>query len=100
MTTIFDVVRIQLHHLEGERIMSKTITLRISEDHYEAFKQYAKTENRKISNAIETLAMKELENALFADDFEMEGILADGNLLARIKAGTKQAKNRKGRFVE
>ena len=44
--------------------MSKTITLRISEDHYEAFKQYAKTENRKISNAIETLAMKELENTL------------------------------------
>jgi hypothetical protein len=80
--------------------MSKTITLRISEDHYEAFKQYARTENRKISNAIETLAMKELEKALFADDFEMEGILADENLLARIKAGTKQAKERKGRFVE
>ncbi len=80
--------------------MSKTITLRISEDHYEAFKQYARTENRKISNAIETLAIRELENTLFADDFEMEGILADKDLLARIKAGVKQAKERKGRFVE
>ena len=36
--------------------MSKTVTLRISEDHYQAFKQYAKNENRKMSNAIETLA--------------------------------------------
>lgn len=80
--------------------MSKTITLRISEDHYEAFKQYAKTENRKISNAIETLAMKELENTLFTDSFETEGILSDENLLERIKTGTKQAKERKGRFVE
>jgi hypothetical protein len=79
--------------------MPKTITLRISEDHYEAFKQYAKTENRKISNAIETLAMKELENTLFTDSFETEGILSDENLLERIKAGTKQAKERKGRFV-
>jgi hypothetical protein len=78
--------------------MSKTITLRISEDHYEAFKQYAKTENRKISNAIETLAMKELESALFTDSFETEGILSDKNLLERIKAGVKQAKDKKGRF--
>jgi predicted CopG family antitoxin len=80
--------------------MSKTITLRISEDHYEAFKKYAKTENRKISNAIETLAMKQLENSLFADSFETAGILSDENLLERIKAGVKQAKGRKGQFVE
>jgi len=80
--------------------MSKTITLRISEDHYEAFKDYAKRENRKISNAIETLALKELKNSLFTDAHETEAILADGNLLARIKTGTKQAKDKKGRFVE
>jgi len=80
--------------------MSKTITLRISEDHYAAFKNYAKRENRKISNAIETLALKELENSLFADAHETEGILADEKLIARIKEGTKQAKERKGRFVE
>ncbi|MCJ7587099.1 MAG: DUF6290 family protein [Candidatus Aminicenantes bacterium] len=79
--------------------MSKTITLRISEDHYEAFKKYARAENRKISNAIETLAMKQLENSVFADDFETEGILADEKLLARIRTGTKQAGDRKGRFV-
>ena len=70
--------------------MSKTITLRISEDHYEAFKKYAQQDNRNISNAIETLALKQLESAQFADGLEMEAILADKGLLARIKAGTKQ----------
>jgi hypothetical protein len=80
--------------------MSKIITLRISEDHYEAFKQYAKKENRKISNAIETLALKQLENVQFADGLEMEGILADRDLVTRIGRGVKQAAEKKGRFVE
>jgi len=80
--------------------MSKTVTLRISEDHYQAFKQYAKNENRKMSNAIETLALKRLEEVQFADGLEMEGILADKDLLARIERGAKQAKARKGRVVE
>jgi predicted CopG family antitoxin len=80
--------------------MSKTITLRISEDHYEAFKRYAQRENRKISNAIETLAMKQLDSTFFTDEFETAGILSDEGLMERIKAGTKQAKAKKGRFVE
>jgi hypothetical protein len=79
--------------------MSKTITLRISEDHYEAFKRYARSENRKISNAIETLAMKQLEDAYFADDLETAEILSDGALLERIKRGAKQAKAGIGRIV-
>ena len=78
--------------------MSKTITLRVSEDHYEAFRQYAKKEKRKVSNAIETLALKQLESAQFVDGLEMEGILADRDLVARIEAGAKQAKAKKGRF--
>jgi hypothetical protein len=80
--------------------MSKTITLRIPEDNYEAFKQYAKKENRKVSNAIETLALKQLEITQFADGLEMEGILADKDLLARIKRGARQARAKKGRIVE
>ena len=42
--------------------------------------------------------MKQLENSVFADDFETEGILADEKLPARIRTGTKQAGERKGRF--
>ena len=80
--------------------MSKTITLRISEDHYEAFKKYAQQDNRNISNAIETLALKQLESVQFADGLEMEAILADKDLVARIRAGAKQTGERKGRLVE
>jgi predicted CopG family antitoxin len=79
--------------------MSKTITLRISEDHYEMFKSYALKENRKISNAIETLALKQLEATQFVGKSEMEGILADKDLLGRIRRGVKQGGAKKGRFV-
>jgi hypothetical protein len=80
--------------------MPKTITLRVSEDHYEVFKEYARMENRNISNAIETLALKQIEKIRFANEDEMDGILSDDKLVRRIKAGAKQAKERKGRFVE
>jgi hypothetical protein len=80
--------------------MSKTVTLRVSEDNYNLLKAYARSENRKLSNAVETLAMKRLEEELFVDKFEMEGILADGDLSERLKAGHAQAKKGQGRFVE
>jgi len=80
--------------------MSKTVTLRISEDNYSLLKAYAKSENRKLSNAVETLAMKRLEEELFVDRFEMEAILADQDLLERLKAGHLQAKKGQGRFVD
>ncbi len=80
--------------------MSKTVTLRISEDNYSLLKAYAKSENRKLSNAVETLAMKRLEEELFVDRYEMDRILADEDLLKRLKAGHLQAKKDRGRFVE
>lgn len=80
--------------------MSKTITLRVSEDHYQAFKKFAQMDNRTISNAIETLALKQLDSAQFADAPEMEGILADKDLLKRIKEGIKRAEEREGRLTE
>jgi len=78
--------------------MSKTITLRISEDRYEAFKRYAKAENRKISNAIETLALKQLERTQYIGSQEEGSILADKELLGRINKGIRQARAGRGRF--
>ncbi|MCX6566237.1 MAG: CopG family transcriptional regulator [Candidatus Aminicenantes bacterium] len=80
--------------------MSKTVTLRIAEDHYDRLKAYARAENRKLSNALETLAMRQLDEELFVDAFEMEGISADKDLLNRLKTGHAQARKSKGRFVE
>jgi len=80
--------------------MNKTLTLRISEEHYHRLQAYARAENRKLSNALETLAMKQLDEELFVEPYEMQGILGDSELIQRLKTGHGQAKKRKGRFVE
>lgn len=80
--------------------MSKIVTLRIAEDHYDRLKAYARAENRKLSNALETLALRQLDEEMFVDEFEMEGINADRDLLDRLKTGQAQARKSKGRFVD
>lgn len=79
--------------------MPKTITVRLSDEDFELFQVYAKAENRTLANAIETLALKQIEEELFADEFEMKEILENKDLLARLKAGSDQARRMKGRFV-
>jgi predicted DNA-binding protein len=85
---------------EGYGIMPKTITLRLSDEDFHLFQAFAKAENRTLANAIETLALKQIEEELFADEFEMEEILKNKNLLERLRTGSEQAKRMKGRFVE
>ena len=80
--------------------MSKTVTLRLKEDVYKIFAEAAQAENRSLSNLIETAALNKVREQQFVDDAEMAEILADENLMARIKQGSKQAAERKGRFVE
>ncbi len=79
--------------------MPKTITLRLSDEDYAAFAAYAAAENRNLANAIETLALRQLEETIFVDPAEMEGILRDSDLLRRLKTGSEQAKKRRGKFV-
>jgi predicted CopG family antitoxin len=79
--------------------MSKTITLRLKEDVYKMFVEAAKAENRSISNLIETAALVKVREQQFVDDVEMAEIISDENLVARIKQGSKEAAERKGRFV-
>ena len=80
--------------------MSKTVTLRLKEDVYQVFSEAAKAENRSLSNLIETAALNKVREQQFVDDAEMAEILADENLVARIRRGSKQTKEQKGRFVE
>jgi hypothetical protein len=89
----------KMNELKGFCAMPKTITLRLSDENYDAFAAYAKAENRNLANTIETLALKQLEEALFADAFEMEEILANKDLLRRLKTGSRQAKKKRGKFV-
>ena len=80
--------------------MSKTVTLRLKEEVYNAFAEAATAENRPLSNLIETAALNRIREQQFADDVEMAEILADQELVKRIQKGLREAKQRKGRFVE
>jgi len=80
--------------------MPKTITLRLSDEDYQKLLSFAQADNRPIANAIETLALRQLEETLFVDPYEMEEIMSDESLLKRMKAGSDQARKMKGRFVE
>ena len=80
--------------------MPKTITLRLDDDVYNKFFNLAIADNRSISNLIETLAVKKLNEELFADDFEMQEIFTNKELLQDLKTGSKQSRERKGKFVE
>ncbi|MBI5102144.1 MAG: CopG family transcriptional regulator [Nitrospirae bacterium] len=79
--------------------MSKTITLRLSDESYAKLSLAAREENRSLANLIETLALGKLEEDLFADDFEMSEIFTNDRLLKKLEKGHLQARERKGRFV-
>ena len=80
--------------------MSKTVTLRLKDDAYNALREAALAENRPLSNLIETAALSKIREQQFVDDTEMAEILANRNLVKRIKQGSREAQVRKGRFVE
>jgi len=80
--------------------MPKTITLRLSDEDYQRFLSFARADNRPIANAIETLALRQLDEVLFVDSFEIDEIISDENLLKRMKNGHDQTLKMKGRFVE
>ncbi len=79
--------------------MSKTISLRVNDALYQILKIHAEAENRTISNFIETATKRYLEEAEYTDEFEMENIQNDEDLLQRLKKGALDAKKGQGRFV-
>lgn len=80
--------------------MAKTVTLRLEEKVYKVFVEAAKAENRPLSNLIETAALSRLREMQFVDDAEMSEIMANENLLKRLKRGARDAEMGKGRFVD
>jgi len=62
--------------------------------------QAAAAERRPLSNLIETAALRRVREEQFVDDAEMAEIRADEALLERLQAGSRQARERKGSFLE
>ena len=80
--------------------MPKTVTLRLSDETYITFLEAAKAENRSLSNLIETAALAKVREEQFADDIELAEIMANEELMKRIKKGSQEARLRKGSFVD
>jgi predicted transcriptional regulator len=79
--------------------MSKTVTLRLDEELYQKFRDLAKSDNRPISNFIETAALLFIEQQEFADEFEMKDIRENTDLNRSITRGLRDASQQRGRFV-
>lgn len=79
--------------------MPKTLTMRLDDEIYEAFLRAAEAERRSLANFVETAALRHLQEASFADDAEMAEILSRPQLVKRLKAGSADAKKRRGRLV-
>ncbi len=79
--------------------MPKTITLRLSDETYRKFNSAAVKDNRSISNLIETLALKKLNEEMFTDKFETEEIFANTNLLKKLERGHSHARLKKGKLI-
>lgn len=79
--------------------MSKTLTLRLEEGVYRTFVQAARAERRSLANLVETAALQHLQESHFVDGAERAEILSRPELVKRLRAGSRDARKRKGRIL-
>ena len=79
--------------------MTKTVTLRLNEDVYEELREAATAERRPLSNLIETAALARVREDQFVDDAEMAEMVDNDDLIRRLRAGSREARKRKGTVV-
>jgi predicted transcriptional regulator len=80
--------------------MSKTVTLRLSEDTYAKFRAFAQSDNRSLSNFIETSALRYISEYEYVEEFEMAEIDNNDELQKSLKRALSDAKNKNGKFVD
>ena len=80
--------------------MSKTVTLRLDDEVYRELKEAAAAEHRPLSNLIEVAALARIRERQFVDDVEMAEIRENQGLIERLRRGSRDAAERRGRFVE
>lgn len=79
--------------------MPKTLTVRMDDATYDLVAEAAASENRSVSNFIETAAREKAVAEIFLSDDEMAEIRSDPNLRRRLKGGHRDAASRRGRFA-
>jgi uncharacterized protein (DUF1778 family) len=79
--------------------MAKTLTVRMDDATYDLVAEAAASENRSVSNFIETAARERAVAEIFLSDEEMSEIRSDRDLQKRLKSGHRDAASRRGRFA-
>lgn len=80
--------------------MSKIVTLRLNDEIYNQFKALAQSDNRPLSNFIETCVLRYIEKIIFVDEFEMKEIKENQDLNRSLIRAFQDMRDRKGRFIE
>jgi predicted DNA-binding protein len=78
---------------------TKTVTMRLPESLYRTISSLAKEDNRPISNYIETIALRYIEESSLMDELELNSIQKNKNLMERIEKGHDSARKGKCKFV-
>jgi hypothetical protein len=79
--------------------VSRIVTMRLDDEAYSELSEAAKAESRPLSNLIATSALERVRERQFVDGAEMAEILQDQKLVTRLRKGSRQARQRRGRFV-
>lgn len=79
--------------------MPKTLTVRMDDATYDLVAEAAASENRSVSNFIETAAREKAVAEIFLSGEEMAEIRSDPDLQKRLKSGHRDAASRRGRFA-
>ena len=79
--------------------MPKTLTLRIDDEPYRSFMGRARSANRSLANYIETAVKEHIRENDFVDDSEMAEIVANEQLVERLRKGSKNAKRKRGAMI-
>jgi hypothetical protein len=80
--------------------VSKTVTLRLSDDVYQFFRQSAENDNRSLSNFIETATRRFIEQSELADESETAEIRHNAAINRSIRRGHAGARSKRGRSVD
>lgn len=83
-------------HNNTMKQQKKNVTLRLDKNVYDQLVSAASSENRSVANLAETLMLQKLSENNLVDDFEMESILNNKDLLKRMEKGSAQGKALKG----
>lgn len=79
--------------------MAKVVTVRLSDEDYRKIATAAKVERRPLSNFMTLMVIKGIEENDYVDAVEMDQILSDQSLMAKLQAGHRDAKRRRGKLA-